>query len=375
MKKFLSTLMILTMCAGMSIFLAGCGSSEPYSKYDLSEYIKLPDYNSFETAVPKVAITDDDIQKDIASRLEAAATTDKIKEGTVDNGDSVTVKFKGTLADGSSPEGMNSEGYDLKLGSGSMIDGFEEGLFGATIGEEVSLDLKFPDPYKNNEELSGKDVNFKVTVLSKNVKNVPDLNEEFVKANSDYETVEEYRAAVAKELEQKAYDEELYKIKSELYSKIVSDTEVIKYPEKELKKQVKELHKSYKELAKNSGKEWEDYRNETLGVNEEEYDEQLELYAQELIKQEMIIYEIAKKEELKVTEEEYDEYLKNMLASSNFKDEEAFKEYTGMSLEKYAETYKLDRDLLLTKELDKIYDRLIGADDDSAEDEKTADEE
>lgn len=95
---------------------------------------------------------------------------------------------------------MNSEGYDLTLGSGSMIDGFEEGIFGATIGEEVSLDLKFPDPYTNNEELSGKDVNFKVTVLSKNVKNVPELNEEFVKANSEQETVEDYKTAVAKEL-------------------------------------------------------------------------------------------------------------------------------------------------------------------------------
>ena len=99
MKKFLSTLMILTMCAGMSLSLAGCGSSEPYSGYDLSEYIKLPDYNSFETSLPQISITDDDISKEINSRLEAAATTDKITEGTVEKGDSVTVKFKGTLAD------------------------------------------------------------------------------------------------------------------------------------------------------------------------------------------------------------------------------------------------------------------------------------
>ena len=374
MKKLLSTLMILTMCIGMSLSLSGCGNAEPYSEYDLSEYIKLPDYNSFDAAVPKVAITDDDIQKEIDSILEAAATTDKITEGTVDDGDSVTVKFKGTLTDGSSPEGMNSESYDLTLGSGSMIDGFEEGLFGATIGEEVSLDLKFPDPYTNNEELSGKDVNFKVTVLSKNVKNIPELNEEFVKANSEYETVEDYISAVAKELEQEAYDEELYNIKSDLYSQIVSETEVIEYPEKELKKQIKELNKSYKELAKNSGKDWEEYRDETLGVNEEEYDEQIELYAQELVKQEMIIYEIAKKEDLTVTEEEYDEYLKNMLASSNFEDEKAFKEYTGMSLEKYAETYKLDRDLLLTKELDKIYDRLTGTEGSSSENEEAESE-
>ena len=156
----------------------------------------------------------------------------------------------------------------------------------------------------------------------------------------DYETVEEYRAAVAEELEQSEYDEQLYEIKSELYSQIVSETEVAKYPEKEVKEQVKELNKSYEQLAENSGKEWEEYMEDTLGVDQEEYDEQIDLYAKELVKQEMIIYAIAEKEDLSVTDEEYDQYLENMLASSNFEDEKAFKEYTGMSLKKYAETYK-----------------------------------
>ena len=135
--------------------------------------------------------------------------------------------------------------------------------------------------------------------------------------------------------------------------------------EKEVKEQVKELNKSYEQLAENSGKEWEEYMEDTLGVDQEEYDEQIDLYAKELVKQEMIIYAIAEKEDLSVTDEEYDQYLENMLASSNFEDEKAFKEYTGMSLKKYAETYKLDRDLLLTKELDKIYDRLTGVEESS----------
>ena len=286
-------------------------------------------------------------------------------EGTVAEGDAVTIKFEGALADGTSVDGMSSDSYDLTLGSGSMIDGFEEGLYGAAIGEEVTLNLTFPDPYTANEELSGKDVTFKVTVLSKNVSTTPEFNEDFVKENSDYETVEEYRAAVAKELEQSEYDEQLYEIKSELYSQIVSETEVAKYPEKEVKEQVKELNKSYEQLAENSGKEWEEYMEDTLGVDQEEYDEQIDLYAKELVKQEMIIYAIAEKEDLSVTDEEYDQYLENMLASSNFEDEKAFKEYTGMSLKKYAETYKLDRDLLLTKELDKIYDRLTGVEESS----------
>ena len=111
-------------------------------------------------------------------------------------------------------------------------------------------------------------------------------------------------------------------------------------------------------MAKNSNVDWEDYLTDTLGVTQEQFDEQVELYAKELVKQEMIIYAIAEKEGLSVSDEEYDTYLDNMLASSGFQDEAAFKEYTGMSLKKYAKTYNLDRDLLLTKELDTIYERL-----------------
>ena len=358
MKKFIKSAMICIFCFCMVIAMAGCGSSKPYSSYDLSEYITLPDYDSFETTAPDVTITDDDIDAEIQKNLEAAATTEKITDGTVNEGDTVTISFDGTLEDGTKDAGMTSEGTDLVLGSGSMIDGFESGLYGATIGEEVTLNLTFPDPYKNKEEYSGKNVTFKVKVLSKNVEKVPELDEEFVKANSDYESVADYRNAIAKELEQNEYDEQLYNIKSTLYSKLVSDTEVIQYPDKEVKKQIKELEETYKNMAKNSNVDWEDYLTDTLGVTQEQFDEQVELYAKELVKQEMIIYAIAEKEGLSVSDEEYDTYLDNMLASSGFQDEAAFKEHTGMSLKKYAKTYKLDRDLLLTKELDTIYERL-----------------
>lgn len=358
MKKILKLVLMSALCLGLGFVLTGCGSSNPYSSYDLSEYITLPDYDSYETTVPEVSITDEDIEKEIATRLENAKTTEKITEGTVAEGDTVTISFEGELADGTKDENMNSDGYDLKLGSGGMIDGFEAGLYGATIGEEVTLNLTFPNPYQPNEDYSGKDVIFKVTVLSKNVDVIPELNEEFVKANSDYQTVDEYKAAVAKELEQTKYDEQLYNLKYELYSKLVGETEVLKYPEKQVKKQCKELEESYEQMAKNSGIEWEDYLSDTLKVDQETFDEKVEEYAKELVKQEMIIYAVADKEGLTVTDEEYDTYLNSMLESSGFKDEDAFKEYTGMSLKKYAKKYKMDRDLLLTKELDTIYERL-----------------
>lgn len=357
MKKKLLLSTILVIC--LLVVMTGCGNSKPYSGYDLAEYITLPDYSSYETNVPEVSISDADIDAEIQNILEEAATTESITEGTVAQGDTVKISFKGTLKDGSSPEGMNSDSYSLTLGSGTMIEGFESGLYGATIGQPVTLELQFPDPYQNNEELSGQDVTFVVTVLSKENKVLPEFNLDFVKEKSDFETIEDYRANLESELSRKSYDEQLYAIKSELYSKIVSETTVIKYPDKEVKEQVKSLNKSYKDTADQYGYEWEEFMKTQLGVTDQsQYDETIKSYAQEIVKQEMVIYMVAEKEGIEVTDKEYNEYLQQNLASAGFEDEKAFKEYTGMSLKKYAKEYKLDRDLLLTKELDLIYGRL-----------------
>lgn len=375
MKKTVSVSLTAVLAVCMMIALTGCGGGEPYEDYDLTEYITLPDYNSYEVEEPEVLIEDADIEEEIQSRLEEAATTEKVTEGTVEEGDSVTISFEGTLADGSSVDGMSSDSYELTLGSGSMIDGFEEGLYGATIGETVTLDLQFPDPYNNNEELSGKDVTFEVTVLSKNVQNVPEFNEDFVKENSDYETVEEYRSSVASDLEEQEYNNQLSTIKEELYMKLVDETEVKKYPEKEVDDYFDELDEYYRYGAETSGYEDWDAFLESQDMTQEEYEEQIQLYAEEYVKQEMVIYLFAQVEGVEVTDEEYDQFLQDNLEAAGFESEDDFKDYTGMSLEEYAETARLERNMLLTKELDMLYDRLLdnnnSSDDTSSDDAAT----
>lgn len=360
MKKTIATILILIMCLTSVMLMAGCSQKEPYSDYDLTEYITLPDYDSFTTSVPEVVITDDDISEEMESILESYATSEDVTEGTVEEGDTVKISFKGTLADGTTADGMSSDEYSLTLGSGSMIDGFEEGLYGAAIGDTVTLDLTFPDPYQNNTDLSGKDVTFEVTVLSKTVENVPELTDQFVAENyEDYSTVEELRAAVADSLEQDEYETQLREIKQELYNQIVSETEVIKYPEKELSDTIDEVDNSYKQMAESNGSDWEDYRDNTLGVTQDEYEEEIELYAQEMVKQQMVIRLIGQNEDITVTDEEFDEYMNNLLTSYGFEDADDFENYTGMSLDEYVDAYMLDLDYLLTKELDTIYDRLV----------------
>ena len=357
MKKIISILLTLILVLGLAITFTGC-ASEPYSKYDLTEYITLPDYNKYKVETPDVKVTDKEVAAEIDEILKNAATTKAVTKGTVNKGDSVKISYEGTLKDGTTSEGMSTDGTTITLGSAGYIDGFEEGLYGATIGKTVTLDLKFPDPYTNNTDLSGKEVTFKVTIISKNVEVIPEFNETFVKENSEFKSIAEYKSSLKKDLEQEKYDKELYEIKSDLYSKIVENTTVIKYPEKEVEEQIKVLNEYYQNYASSYGYEWKDFLSNQLKTDQEGYDNMVKLYAQEVVKQEMVIYLLAQEEELEVTDEEYETYLENMLTSSGFESEKDFKEYAGMSLKKYAKENRLDRDLLLTKILDVIYDRL-----------------
>lgn len=362
MKKSISMLLVLVLCLGL-FGLTGCGEKaadvkNPYEGVNLDEYITLPDYNVYTTSEPEVKITDEDVEAEIQKRLEAAGTTKDVTKGTVEKGDTVKVSFKGTLEDGSTKDGMNSDGYDMTLGQANMIDGFQEGLYGATIGEPVTLDLKFPDPYPSDETLSGKPVTFEVTVLSKQVPVVPELDEEFVKANSDVKTVDEYRESVKKDLEQESKDEQLYNLKQEILDKISAETEVLKYPEDRVEEMASKLDSYYRSMAEQYGyTEWEKFLDESFKMTQAEFDEQIKLAAQNEVKNEMIVYAIAAKEEMTLTADEYQKSLDDLLKASGM-DEEGFKSYMGMSIEEYAEQNYLGRNILLTKEMDAIYERL-----------------
>ena len=121
---------------------------------------------------------------------------------------------------------MNADNQEMVLGQASMIDGFQEGMYGATIGEPVTLNLKFPDPYPNNEDLSGKDVTFVVTVNAKLVDVPAELTDDFVKEHSDEKNVADYRKRMAKKLEEQETEEQLYNIKTKIWNQIVAETEI-----------------------------------------------------------------------------------------------------------------------------------------------------
>ena len=365
MKKTLAVIVAVLMT--LTLF-AACGTTEtteaeykvsisPYDTYEFDEYVKLPDYASYKLDIEEVNITDDDVDKEIDNRLAAASTeTRQITEGKVDKGDEVTISFKGTLEDGSSPEGMNSDSYTLTLGEAAMIDGFQEGLYGATIGEPVVLDLEFPDPYTVNEELSGKPVTFEVTVLSKTEPVEVEFNEEFMKKDSEEKATneKEYKQYIKDYLQKNAEDEAFYEAKTKVYEQIIEDAEIIKYPEEELESTKTSLRDQYKSYAEAQNTEWEDFVKETF-ESEENFETALDEYVKDSIGRKLVIYDLCSKEDIHVTDQEYTDRVNEYLKSFGFEDAEAFQTQMGMSIEDYLKMYEIILNMHLDKFLDKVY--------------------
>ena len=362
MKKVLSMALSIVLCLGL-VFMTGCGGGNidmPYSQYDLTEYVTLPDYDSYTTEKPDVTITDEDIDAAIDEVLASYPTQKEETEGTVEKGDKIRYSYKGTLEDGSTTSGMNADDEEMTLGQASMIDGFQEGLYGAAIGKPVTLNLKFPDPYTNNPDLAGKDVTFVVAVNAKIVDVPAELTDEFVKEHSDEKTVADYRKYMAKQLEEEETENQLYDLKDKIWTQILAEAQVTEAIPEEVDAKVEMFNSRYKAIAQQQVLEWEDFLDQYFKYDVEEYDEQIRLYAESMVKMEMTVYAAAEKENVNVSKKKYQEQLDEIRESYGYEDDKAFESAAGMTVEQFAEeNYSLKLNMFLEEVLDSIYNRIV----------------
>lgn len=346
------------LCVIAIIGLTACGS-QPWTE-DYSSFVKVGKYKGLEAEAVSVSVSDSELTKEIYSRLKDAATTKDVKSGTVKDGDKVNIDYEGTI-DGKKVANATASAQELTIGSGSFIDGFEEGLIGKSIGSEVTLDLTFPNDY-NDKDVAGKDVTFKVTINSKKFDVVPELDEEFVKSNSEAKTVAEYRKLVKKELYDAEYKKAEDKQKTELWTEVMESSSVKKqnkeelYPQEQVDRVVKETTKLYEKYAEEYGMKFDEFIESQMSMDRKTFDEQLEIYAKAIVKEEMVIYTIAHKEQIELSSEDVDAYVDELLKSAGYT-QESYEKAEGKSYmdafgkdNVYREAYK-DRvlDLILDK--------------------------
>lgn len=236
---------------------------------DMAAMLELADYKNVSVPEDEVAATAEEVEEEISSTLESYKELSTDEQLTIADGDEVNIDFVGTV-DGVEFEGGNSngEGYDLTIGSGSFVDDFEQQLIGHKPGEEVTVEVTFPEDY--NEELAGKDAEFAVTINGIQVK--PELTDAFVVENladvEEVSTAAEYRAKV----EDKFYQEHLQEY---LENYVVENSTVKSYPKKYLK--------GTKALLKNS-----DGDSDMTAKEEIAYEKELTQRAQEQVKEAMV---------------------------------------------------------------------------------------
>ncbi len=302
-------------------------------KYHALDYVTLDQYTGLSVTVDNSLFVVDDtaIDDKIEEEIRSADALETLTEGEVQNGDVANIDFEGKL-NGEAFEGGTSEGYDLEIGSGTFIEGFEEGLVGVSVGETVDLPLTFPDAY-GNADLAGKDVIFTVTVNS--ISRVPELTDELADTISEgaYTDVDSYRAHVVEELEAEMAQQKDYYINGELYEQLLLSNTINDYPEELIKYGMDNMRNYYSAYAQAYGMELEDFISSNFNMTMEQFEDELELETQQGFRQEILLMAIAEQEGIELTEEEFEQgcekYLKLYESTYNFGSSEEMLEMIG----------------------------------------------
>ncbi|MDO5416796.1 MAG: trigger factor, partial [Lachnospiraceae bacterium] len=262
--------------------------------------VTLGEYKGLEITEPDVEVTDEQVESQIQYVLSSKATTEEVTGRPAQDGDIVNIDYVG-MKDGVAFEGGTAEGYDLTLGSGSFIDGFEDGLIGANTGDEVSLNLTFPENY-GNADLAGQAVVFDVTVNAIKEKKDAVLDDEFVKTVSETsKTVDEYRAEIRSQLEEAAAQNAEIQKQNEAMLQVIENATyegLDEHVEAEFGNQLIQMNAALKQ----QGMELSSYAT-MFGMDEEGFKDYMRSDIENSIKVSLAAAKIAEQENLEVDDE------------------------------------------------------------------------
>lgn len=289
---------------------------------DVRPEVELGDYSNLEAEVNKYEVTDEDISRVIDRERDQNSRIISVEDRAVKDGDIVNIDFVGKL-DGEEFPGGDAEGYELVIGSGAFIPGFEEQIIGKEIGQEFDVDVVFPEEY-HDENLAGKNVIFEVKLNSIQEKELPELDDEFVKDISEFDTLEEYKNNVKIDLE-----EELKKqAEVEKENKAVEALmEVMKVdiPESMIDMEVDREYQNFLYRVQGMGLTLDQYFA-IANSDEEKTREELRPASEKKVKGELALDEFIVKENIEATDDEIDKEISELAKQYELKDVDSFKE-------------------------------------------------
>lgn len=297
--------------------------------------VELPEYKGVEVVKTEIKVTDEDVERELKSVQDKNARIVEVADRPVQEGDFLTIDYAGFVGEDQF-EGGTAENQTLEIGSNSFIPGFEDQLIGKTKGEEVTVNVTFPKEY-HSEDLKGKDAVFNVKIHEIKAKELPEMDDEFAKDVSEFDTLEELKADTRKVLEQKAADQVKISNDNNVITKIVNDT-VLVVPEVLIQREIEHLGRNYEQQFRQQGfnsKEYDELINNFVNQYKEGAREQAEFN----VKAELVLEAIIKKEEVAVSDEEFKEEVNKIAESYNVEEDklEGFKESLMESSKSYIE--------------------------------------
>jgi len=270
--------------------------------------VTLGEYKGVEVKKADAAVTDEDVEKELQAARERASRLVDITDRPVQDGDQTTIDFKGYV-DGKAFEGGEGFDYPLTIGSHSFIEGFEEQLIGKNIGEACEVNVTFPTEY-HAEELAGKPAKFVVTVKSIKEKELPELNDEFADNVSDFSTLEEYKADLKTQLEDRKMRAATTENENNVVDKVVANAQM-DLPKAMIDTEARSMADEYAQRLQNQGLNINDYLKYT-GQTVEKLLEQLTPEAEKRIRTRLVLEKVAETENIEVNDEIYAEQLEKM---------------------------------------------------------------
>jgi trigger factor len=274
--------------------------------------VQLGDYKGIEVEDKSTDVTDEDVQAELETIRASHAEIQVVEDGEVENGDTVNIDFLGTV-DGEAFEGGEAENYQLEIGSGTFIPGFEDGLLGLKVGEERDITVTFPEEY-HVKALAGQDAIFHVKLHDIKRKSLREIDNEFVQEISDFETVEDYVADVKAKLAERKESERKQSVENDVIREAVARAEV-EIPDAMIEHEVDHQVQNFTQQLQTQNIPFDAYL-EFTGMKEDEIRNQFREDAGQNVKTSLVLEAIAAAENLEVSDEDVDVELQKIADSA-----------------------------------------------------------
>ena len=306
------------------------------------DYVTLPDTESFTLSDDATTVSDSDIDNYISNNiLSNYKTTNEITNRAAENGDTVNIDFAGSI-DGVAFDGGTGSDYDLTLGSGTFIDGFEDQIVGHSAGEEFDVNVTFPEEYQA-AELAGKPAVFKIKLHEVKYKELPALDDELAKDCSEYDTLDEFKASIRKNNQEQLDKQDDLAVENALVDQVIESMEG-EIPQAMYETRMDEMVNDFAFRVEQQGLRLEDYLK-YMGQTMEQFRASFMPQAEKQVKIRLALEAVAAAENIEASEEEVSAEIKR-IADQYKMEEDKVRELVNVD--------DLKKDLAINKAIDFI---------------------